>query len=58
MNTLKMILKNHTSFEYQVSFHSFKAIGLHPPADHGVPHKALVAVDVHEPVVARDLRRK
>lgn len=51
-STLMILL---TSFEHQVPLHRLEAKGLHPPAHHAVPHKALVAVDVHQPVVAGNL---
>lgn len=45
-----------TSFEHEVPLHSLQAEGLDSPAHHGVPHSALVAVDVHQAVVTRDLK--
>lgn len=49
-----------TSSEDQIARHSLQTESLDPAAHHGVPHKALIAVDVHQAVVARNLwtRRK
>lgn len=47
-----------TSFEDQVALNSLQAKGINSSADHGVPHHALVAVHVHQTVVARNLRRE
>lgn len=44
-----------TSFEDQVAFHSLQAKGINSAAHHGVPHHTLVAVDVHQTVVTRNL---
>lgn len=47
-----------TSFEHQVTLHRLKAEGFNSAAHHGVPHYALVAVDVHQPVVPRNLAER
>lgn len=45
-----------TSFEDQVALHSLQTEGINSAAHHGVPHRTLVAVDVHQTVVPRNLR--
>ena len=56
--TRKPIRAVLTSFQHQVALHRIQAEGLDPAAHHGVPHHALVAVDVHQAVVTRDLERQ
>lgn len=47
-----------TSFQHQVTLHRLKAEGFNSAAHHGVPHYALVAVDVHQAVVPRNLAER